>query len=208
MVVGCPHCPYSEVWAREHSEMLFQCKNAPACGVVSCLLCAKRLTALGRARFEEELAQGLEAHRSRCFQFRHVKEEWERAMERGQNMFCPGCATKGRKDDGCTHIACEKCRLDWCYVCGAAHADHTKDCPPSMDQVAAVDGRWPRQEAAAMEFFHRKRTLRFLRELVEQVGLEAYRGACEVFPQMKESGFSEEAILNEDVELIKKASTD
>jgi hypothetical protein len=31
---------------------------------------------------------------------------------------CPGCGTKTFKDEGCTHMFCEVCRVNWCWKCG------------------------------------------------------------------------------------------
>ena len=49
---------------------------------------------------------------------------------------CPRCQTPIEKDEGCNHMACRKCRHEFCWICMKdwhTHSQHTgtaliKDC--------------------------------------------------------------------------------
>lgn len=38
---------------------------------------------------------------------------------------CPKCSARTEKTDGCNHMACARCTVEWCWVCGQiAKPDH------------------------------------------------------------------------------------
>lgn len=57
---------------------------------------------MSHAEFEE-LKVNLEPH-FKCYEFKDIKEEWEKAIEDGNKRFCPGCKIGGMKNDDCTHM--------------------------------------------------------------------------------------------------------
>lgn len=139
-------------------------------------------------------------------------------------MRCPGCGLSGLKDEACTHMTCDKCQTVWCYFCGLdqVHADkeggadniyqHNRKwystegrCPMYLTEISQVDDRWPEEDEECLEFFHRKRAIRLLRDFVNEIKVDNYKKLVEIFPQCGEgAGFSLEDILTEDIELIKR----
>ena len=176
MVQSCPFCQYFEVWHKEHSEMLFYCKKQE-CQIVSCLLCMKELTRANKDTevYEKELEEGIDYHRDTCYKYKDIKEQWDKVLEEGQNMYCPSCKLGGRKDENCTHISCESCGEYWCYFCGHGVSDlgvedlyeehnegwqnDSSRCPMYMNEINEVDDRWSCEDQECLDMFHRKRTI-------------------------------------------------
>ena len=38
---------------------------------------------------------------------------------------CPGCKYLTMRDGGCRHMTCQKCKLEWCWVCGGRYSFHS-----------------------------------------------------------------------------------
>ena len=69
------------------------------------------------SREDEQKVAIVEEH-FKCFNFRELKDEFEKLVDKGQKMECPRCKLAGRKDDNCTHMVCPQCACRWCYFCG------------------------------------------------------------------------------------------
>ncbi|CAF0913819.1 unnamed protein product, partial [Adineta ricciae] len=102
----CPFCPYVEIHTTDACPIQFMTCQHPACGKKSCLICLHEIT-------DDE-----STHRTVCVELRSYKEMVEKAIETGSKQQCPHCHLTGLKDDGCTHMTCERCGLTWCYLCG------------------------------------------------------------------------------------------
>ena len=72
-----------------------------------------------------------------------------------------------------------------------------------MTEISQVDDRWPEDDQECLEFFHRKRAIRLLRDFVEEITVENYKKLIEVFPQCGDgSGFTLEEIQSEDIVMV------
>ena len=49
-------------------------------------------------------------HKNVCVELHSCKEMVEKAIETGSQQHCPYCQLTGLKDDGCTHMVCERCQ--------------------------------------------------------------------------------------------------
>lgn len=94
------------------------------------------------------------------------KRLFDAAIAAGNTVPCPGCGLEGRKDGMCTHMTCQNCGTDWCYLCAtrveeldmaprteAASSEliygHNQDwqtnprrCPIYMSSISEVDPEW------------------------------------------------------------------
>eukprot|EP00929_Paragymnodinium_shiwhaense_P060256 TRINITY_DN30114_c0_g1_i2.p1 TRINITY_DN30114_c0_g1~~TRINITY_DN30114_c0_g1_i2.p1 ORF type:complete len:526 (+),score=113.10 TRINITY_DN30114_c0_g1_i2:130-1707(+) len=166
------HCGYMEV--RTDDPVLWWCQ---VCKRGECQVCNKELPRpqhgdLGAIMASQlnsegdELDQALRPHIVGCAALRDAKRKVDAAFEGGQTMPCPQCKLAGRKDDACTHMTCNRCHTDWCYVCGLSVADadkkpprggrpandiflHNADwevnprrCPMYLTQILEVDPAW------------------------------------------------------------------
>ena len=69
--------------------------------------------------------------------------------------------------------------------------------------IAEIDHRWPDgDDKEALLFFHKKRALVALRDLIEKVGKLQYEKLAEVFPSVANCGFTMEEIMEVDRVMI------
>jgi hypothetical protein len=138
----------------------------------------------------------------------------ENAIESGSQQQCPYCQLKGLKDDGCTHMVCERCGSTWCYLCGmkeeeclvdddaeptlSAHNEnwdeHEGRCPMSLVSIHELDKRWPQNDRDCLEYFHRYRTLCQLYDVLKIVGEDKLDELNENFGIIDASGYTLEEI--------------
>ncbi|CAF1219202.1 unnamed protein product [Adineta steineri] len=174
----CPFCPYVEIHTTDACPLRFLTCQHPSCRKKSCLICL------------HEIVDDESLHESRCIELQSYKEMVEKAIESGSKQQCPHCQLTGIKDDGCTHMVCERCQLTWCYLCGmkeeeclvdeyadqnlSAHnqdwEQHEGRCPMSLVSINDVDNRWPQDDQDCLEYFHRYRTLCQLYDVFKIIG--------------------------------------
>ena len=138
----------------------------------------------------------------------------ERAIESGSQQRCPHCYLTGLKDDGCTHIVCERCQLSWCYLCGMKEEEclvgddaeqtlsaHNQDwekhegrCPMSLTSIHELDERWPEDDQDCLEYFHRYRTLCKLYDVLKTIGEDKLNELNHNFGIIDASGYTMEEI--------------
>ena len=138
----------------------------------------------------------------------------EKAIESGCQQHCPHCELSGVKDDGCTHMVCERCGLSWCYLCGMKEVEclvgggavpslsaHNEDwafnkgrCPMSLVSIHELDIRWPENDRECLEYFHRYRTLCQLYDVLKSVGEEKFDEVNRYFGTIEASGYTIEEI--------------
>ncbi|CAF1145417.1 unnamed protein product [Adineta steineri] len=163
----------------------------------------------------------------KCAELGEAKKIVEMAIENGQKVPCPECGLAGMKDDACTHMTCPECQTYWCYFCGLKEIDcdksisasttesvipiyrhnesweiNPKRCPMYLTAVCDIDDNWPSDENECLEYFHRIRSLKFLRRVYEQLGAEVIEQLNERFGTIDASGFALDDIRYEDLTLI------
>ena len=138
----------------------------------------------------------------------------EKAIESGSQQHCPYCQLAGVKDDGCTHMVCQRCHCTWCYLCGmkekecivgenvapslSAHNEewesHEGRCPMSLVSIHELDQRWPEDDRDCVEYFHHYRTLSELFNVIKLIGEEKVNEINQYFGTMDASGYTIEEI--------------
>jgi hypothetical protein len=138
----------------------------------------------------------------------------EKAIESGSQQQCPYCGLTGLKDDGCTHMVCERCNFTWCYLCGmkeeeclvdddadqtlSAHntdwQEHEGRCPMNLTSIHELDNRWPEDDRDCLEYFHRYKTLCRLYSVLKIVGEDKLDELNENFGIIDGSGYTLEEI--------------
>ena len=138
----------------------------------------------------------------------------ETAIESGSQQCCPYCQLTGVKDDGCTHMGCERCGHVWCYLCGmkeneckvrddvepslSAHNEgwesNEERCAMNLISIHALDKRWPEIERDCLEYFHRYRTLSELFNVLKIIGEEKFNEVNQYFGIINASGYTIEEI--------------
>jgi hypothetical protein len=138
----------------------------------------------------------------------------EKAIESGSQQHCPHCQLTGIKDDGCTHMTCERCQLTWCYLCGMKEEEclvedgiepnfssHNQDwdqhegrCPMNLVSIHELDARWPQNDRDCLEYFHRYRTLCELYNVLKIVGEDKFDELNDNFGLIDTSGYTIEEI--------------
>ena len=132
----------------------------------------------------------------------------------------------GNENNACTHMTCRKCQTEWCYVCGLAvdqldgHPDFMPDnifghnenwkrnpkrCPMWLDKVHLIDERWPKDDSdACVVFMHRLRTMRFLKQVIQELGDKDFAAICEKYNVDKNCGFDMTQVMEGDHILIRR----
>lgn len=197
-----PFCPYFEIHTNDTCLVhLFKCHH-PSCGKTSCLICRHAIN-------DDE-----SRHPSHCVELRSYKKMIENAIELGSQQKCPYCHLTGIKDDGCTHMVCQRCKRTWCYLCGMKEYEckvgendepsllaHNQDwelnegrCPMSLMSIHELDTRWPESDRDSLEYFHRHRTLSKLFDVLKIVGEEKFDEVNQHFGIINASGYTIEEI--------------
>lgn len=182
LVLG-PFCPYFEIHTTDSCSLDFLTCRRPSCGVRSCLIC------LLPVHDESDEAK----HRSECRDLQKYRRMIDQALETGSKQHCPDCDLAGVKDNGCTHMTCERCGTRWCYLCGTkeeecfvddndddddhSFAEHNQDwyekqgrCPMFLISIQELDDRWPDNDDDCLEYFHRFKTLSQLYNVMKIIG--------------------------------------
>ena len=230
VIVECPFCDYMEIRDALGINFIY-CKN-PICSKTSCYYC--------HLECKDDLIEDTEQSNSdinmhfECAQNGYIKAQIEKAIENGSIVKCPFCNTGSRKEeDSCTHMNCNKCEQNYCYVCGLAcknfstydengndannfvvHNDAWKFeencCPMYLNDIYEIDNRWPDSgnESELLDFFHRKRILKNLRDVFELNDINFIKELENKYKWLEKADLTIDEILNEDLELIKRKPYD
>ena len=175
------------------------CQN-PTCGIRSCLSC---LNAIKDGVNETQ-------HRLDCIDLQKYKQMIDEAIDAGSKQRCPDCDLAGLKDNGCTHMNCERCGTVWCYLCGMnedecvvddedqpslrAHNrdwnEHQGRCPMLLISIQELDDQWPDNDEDCLEYFHRYKTLSKLYEVMKTVGADKLESLNDQFNLIDVTGYS------------------
>lgn len=149
-------------------------------------------------------------------------EKWQEALKAGMSRSCPNCGHDGRKDDQWVHIACEKCKTDWCYLCGARDIPmsgpnrHYSDwktkpgrCPQFLNNISGYDDRWPTgyEDAPYKKFLHKLLAYKAIQEFFKTYTKDSYSKMCEVFQNATDHSYDIEEALITDTTLLKIKSS-
>ncbi|CAI2374520.1 unnamed protein product [Moneuplotes crassus] len=218
-VMSCPFCKYFEIWAKANSSNFFYCKKQD-CKKGSCSVCFKEFKVpKGMAVTEDELGKmkeegGMLTHH-KCYEYKDVKEDWDKAIESGTKRCCPECKVGGIKDDACTHMICDNCNTVWCYFCGKKESDldksdpngnifkHNEDweindkrCPMYLTQIGQIDDRWScDSDKEAKAFFHKLLTYKNIRNFYRKYKKREFKELCKVFISVENHGFNNQEIF-------------
>ncbi|CAI2374492.1 unnamed protein product [Moneuplotes crassus] len=225
-VMSCPFCKYFEIWAKTNSSNFFYCKKQD-CKKGSCSICFKEFKIPeGMAVTEDELEEmkeegGMLTHH-KCYEYKDIKEDWDKAIESGTKRYCPKCKVGGVKDDACTHMVCDNCDTIWCYFCGKEEAKlnksdpkgsiyrhnddwhiNPKRCPMYLIDIGQIDQRWNTEnDEEAKEFFHKILIYKNVKKFFRKYKRRDFKALCKVFPSVDNHGFNLTKIMKTKVTLI------
>jgi hypothetical protein len=220
-IIECPFCEYMELRDLIGINFIF-CKNNK-CNKITCYYCHLEC----KEDEENEIMKHFE-----CASNERIKSQIDQAIENGSKVNCPYFDTSGRKnEDDCTHITCIKCDHKFCYVCGLAiqyfnnfdqNADDTynfsnhneewqsndQNCPMYFNyEIYERDNRWPKSdnESDLLDFFHRKKILKNLRDIFEKEDLDLIKELETKYKWLEKADLTIDKIMNEDLVLIKRS---
>ncbi|CAF2934707.1 unnamed protein product [Rotaria sp. Silwood2] len=203
ILAQCPFCPYFEIYTIDACPLHFFTCQHPSCGKKSCLICLHAVDDTNES-----------IHQSYCVELRTYKKMIEKAIESGSQQHCPYCQLTGIKDDGCTHMVCQRCKCNWCYLCGMKENEckvgnnvqpslsaHNEDwesnegrCPMSLISIHELDIRWPENDQDCLEYFHRYRTVSHLFNVLKLIGEEKFNEVNQYFGIIDASGYTVQEI--------------
>ena len=113
-------------------------------------------------------------------------------------------------------MTCNSCQTRWCYVCGLKLTDvsgesgsfssHNQSwntsnskCPMYMILVHDHFADWPTDDAAALQRYHRIKTIRLLRSAVREMGRDVFEQLRERYHEVRNCGFTIDDIMNSSV---------
>ena len=93
-VARCPFCSYFEFWGKNSTSNFFFCKKE-GCKKGSCSICHREFKVpsngfnITQEEFEEIKSDtGMMSH-TKCYQYKQIKDDWEKALEEGIKRKCP-----------------------------------------------------------------------------------------------------------------------
>jgi len=212
---SCTKCPNSDIRVLASPEQVIPLWWCSGCGNGHCTICKQDLpeVKLDDEKYNGAQQQILDRHLKVCAYFYKPKKIIDRAIFEGAQGQCPNCKSGGVKGNGeCTHMTCNACTGQWCYVCGLsvencdrhnndpsiyAHnvnwEKNRKRCPMYLTHIRQVDGEWPRNSAGCIEMFHRRKTLNNLGRAIygpNGMGLGLYNDLCAAYNSLRNNGFS------------------
>ena len=156
----------------------------------------------------------MKEHQSKCIELSLCKKMIEDAIDLGSQRRCPNCGLTGVKDEGCTHMTCQRCSEKWCYFCGMMEyqcqvpdghdlslSAHNVDwhlmktrCPMTLNSIHEIDPRWPDDETSCLEYFHKYHTLAELNRVYKILGENTLDEINRFFHIVDASGYTIEQI--------------
>ena len=159
----------------------------------------------------------------KCYQFKNLKLEWDKAIESGNKREWPNWGVGGLKDDACTHMTWDNWNTTWCYFCGKQESQLDKAdpkgtifshnanwnrnalrCPMYLIQINEKDKRWPVDDTSCIVYFHKMLTYTNIKKFIDTHGIGKYRELCQVFPTVGHHGYNLQEAMNLDLTLLKR----
>jgi hypothetical protein len=160
----------------------------------------------------------------KCFEYKPLKEKWEKVIEEGSKRCCPCCGVGGVKNDACTHMTWGNCKAVWCYFWGISdkevdkadpkkniysHNDawqtNPKRCPMYLYQIYEVDNRYVKtSDQPNKEFFHKLLMYTKIRAFLNEHGMDKFEKMAEIYPSVREHGYDLKEAMTIDLTLLKR----
>jgi len=226
IIISCPSCDYWEIQTNDIGLLLFFCQKQE-CKKASCVYCHKNIAFTNNT---DELNEKEVEWHFECPELYQSKKIWDDALLNGEKVACPHCGIGGRKDDGCTHMICVKCKTEYCYICGLRRAEcdkekgkdefgdnyqqdsimphhvnwkkNTKRCPMYLNEISQVDKRWPDCSEACVAFLHQLKTKALLKKAIEKIGMQIFNRLDEKYKLASNCGYDMDDIMKNDHNLI------
>lgn len=222
-------CTFCVVRHSAEPPALVHC-DKEGCGKLSCNTCKKEVprgdesdsdVSDSEARMDGVCAAV--AFHTACSVHAPVKEALDEVARDFTSRKCPGCNTRGMKDDNCTHMSCEHCGTAWCYFCGLAAANvdaadgngkvlyrhneqwrsNPKRCPMHLVSICEEDDTWPEEDEECLLKLHTTLGKRALRDVQARFPRAAIAAAVAHIPALAAAGFDPlEPVTEADTQLF------
>ena len=188
-------------------------------GMAEHFACAERRATFGLAlqRWEEAIESGTRMPCPGCGKA-GMKDDacTHMTCQQCQVVWCYCCGLDTRSDE------CDKASAGEAgfteekspeYLHNVAWSSSEKRCPMYMHEIGDLDNTWPGEDSgeSPLDHFHRQRTLRLLRAVVDEIGLDAYSKLVDAYPGRCGSGcgFTKDEIMavEADVPLYQRSDT-
>ena len=228
---SCTKCSNSDIRVLSNSEEivpLWWCTKG--CGNGHCTIFKQDLPKVkNEEKYDIAQQQILDRHLFVCAFFHKPKKMIDLAIFEGAQGQCPNCKMGGVKGAGeCTHMTCNACTGQWCYVCEIAVEDCDRDnneesiyshnvgwqtnrkrWPMYLHQISTIDGSWSRNTVKSIERFHCIKTLNNLSKAIYGeggMGVETYNRLCAAYNSLRCNGFVLEDIPESPIQLYRLAN--
>ena len=227
-VARCPFCSYFEFWGKNATSNFFFCKKE-GWKKGSCSICHRefKVPSNGFNITEEEFEEiksdtGMMSH-TKCYQYKQIKDDWEKALEEGIKRKCPSWGVGGIKNDACTHMRCNNCQTQWCYVWAKALEDLNYDpsrspmyghnvnwntnprrCPMYLTEIHQIDDRYTQDDQEWKMLFHKLLTYKNIKKFFDEYHQLQFDELCQVFPSVLNHGYDIEEALTTDLTIIRR----
>ena len=211
-LMKCPQCPdkYNPGMILidvNDSIQFYKCENSN-CLKTICLYCFKVYNAAS-------------SNHADCKTNYKVLLDLQKVISHAMSIQCPKCKireiitnediTLNIKDYNCTHIKCNKCNMNFCYVCGG-HEEvvdksnvqgstqiyrHNRDwetmatrCPMYLKDFHTKISEWPKDEAKATAEFYDYKLESYLKKVIDKHGIKTVKLAFDIFKEKRLIGLS------------------
>ncbi|KAJ3086207.1 hypothetical protein HK100_008778 [Physocladia obscura] len=142
-VVYCPGVDCENAFVVEDESEVWMVCNRAQCRMQWCRAC--KATDVRHTAYDtcDEFAEMIEENR-----VERIRGASEAVAERGMTQLmqqnplyakCPGCQANHVKDDGCNHMTCPLCKVDYCLLCNRIiHSPFGSH----YDQAGPCEGKW------------------------------------------------------------------
>lgn len=198
-LIKCPACPTDPgIFLISKSDInliqFYKCQKED-CLKTSCLFCYKQID---------------NSHKhTPCKKYLSIALEIQYVIDKTINI-CPKCKNKlndpfpGTKDQGCTHIKCKKCNMDYCYFCGGHQETVDKSgnveyspmfrhneqwesidsrCPVFVCEISKIVKEWPDDEVGAISYFDNYKLMAFMNRLIKKYSYNVVKEVYDIYSQ-------------------------
>lgn len=219
-LMTCPLCPNKNkagkfVVDKEDYIQYYHCE-VEGCKKCVCLYC--------REECKDKISH------SNCLKYLNEVKDLEKLIEYSILSFCPKCKVreieskdlKPRMKGGCTHISCNRCNMQYCYICGGhqenvnksnanksliyRHNDDWKTlenrCPMYLNEFQTIIPEFSANEEEATSQFLEYKKHAYMKILINKYGLQKLKNCYEHFKKNR-LRFFDECLLDIDYSKVK-----